>query len=138
MSEFMGPLTKNLVVADGQVGTVAAAVTSNPGSWAERYNLLFSNVGAQTETLIVTQTRNGGTPRRVRIAVLDPGEALEITGLPVNVADMVLAVTTDAGSVDYLVSKAGYETHMESRVYDASGLPKSYPQIFEQLAAALG
>ena len=68
--------------------------------------------------------------------MLDPGESLEITGLPVNVADVVMAVTTDAASVDYLVSKSGYyDAHGVARVYDANGLPKVYPDV---LAARSG
>lgn len=131
------PQTRNLVVADGQVGTVASAVLSGTRDAAPRYNFTFSNVGVNVETLVITFSRAGGTPRQVRQVVLDPDETFELCGLPCNKADSVYAVTSNASSVDYLVSTASEQTVLGSQVYDANGMPKSLPWVVEQLAAVL-
>ncbi len=57
-----------------------------------------------------------------------------MTGLPINKADSVYAVTTTAECVDYLTSVAPDESPLVSMAYDADGLPRMSPQILEQLA----
>ncbi len=135
----MLPLTRNLVVADGQLGSSAAAIQAGTGDVARRFNFTFSNSSASaTETIVLSYSRNGGTRRQLRQVVLDPGETAELTGLAINKADAVYAVATDAATVDYLVSQAADEAPLCWQVYDANGLPKSYPYIYEQLAAVFG
>jgi hypothetical protein len=139
----MQPLKQNLVIADGQVAATATQITTGAASRARRLNVIFSNVGTQTETLIITTLRGGGanltgTARRIHRVLLDPNWSLHIRGLPLNIDDSLLAVTTDAGAVDYVISMASEETELEIRVYDDNGLPAASPQIFEQLAAVLG
>ncbi len=144
----MGPQYTNLVIGDGQVQTVASQVSMGAANLARRLNVIFSNVGTQTETLVVTTIRSAGvsasgTPnptgpvRRLARVVLDPNESFHVKGLPLNDLDVLLAVTTDAASVDYVVSIASHETLLDFQVHDDSGLKKHSPQIFEQLVAAL-
>ncbi len=135
----INPQTRNLVLADGQVAaTTAAVVIAGTRDVACRYNFTFTNVSASsTETLVITYSRAGGTQRQLRQVVLEPDETFELTGLPMNKADSVYAVTTDALSVDYLVSTAPDEAPLTSTVYDATGQPKSLPWIVEQMALVL-
>lgn len=133
----MNPQIRNLVLSDGQLTATAGVIASGPRDWACRLNLTFTNVGASSETVVITYSRAGGTQRQLRQVVLDPDETFELTGLPINKADLVYAAATDAACVDYVVSVAADEAPLSSRVYDASGMPKTSPQIFEQLAAVL-
>ena len=130
----MFPATRNLVIADGQVEDSSTAIMSDNNSVAGRYNLTFTNVGSNTETLIITYSRDGGTQRRLRQVTLAVDEVYEITGLPVNKDDSVYAVTTTADSVDYVISAAPDEAPLNSMAYDSDGLPRMSPQILEQLA----
>ncbi len=134
----MNPLTRNLVVADGQVAITATAVIAGTRDAACRYNLTFSNVGANSETLVLTYSRAGGTQRQLRTVVLETDETFELTGLPINKSDTLYALTTTALCVDYLVSTAPDEAPLCSQVYDATGTAKTNPQVLEQLALALG
>lgn len=129
---------RNLTIADGQVATAAAQIATSPGTDASRVNVAFANVGGQDETLVLTISRNGGTARRLRRVVLAADEQLEICGLALNGTDSLLAATTNAGSVDYLVSIATENAPQTMCVYDASGSPKTAPYILEQLIDALG
>lgn len=139
----MNPLKQNLVTADGRVAATATQITTGAACKAKRLNVLFCNVGTAEEVLIVTTTRGGGAnltgvARRVHRAVLQPNEALHLRGLPLNYDDSLLAATTNAESVDYVVSVASEETELDFITYDDSGNVKSGPQIVEQLAAVLG
>ncbi len=134
----MHPQTQNLVLGDGQVETTAAIVLQGALSIAGRYNLTFANSGSSSETLVLTYSRNGGTQRLIRTVTLETDEVFEITGLPVNKADAVYAATTNASVVDYVTSVAAMESPLTSQAYDATGAPKSSPQMLEQLAIVLG
>ncbi len=129
----MEPLTQNLTVADGQVGIVAAQITAGISSRARRLNLTFNNVGTQDETLVLTLSRNGGTARRIERVVLSPNEKLKIGGLALNLSDSLLAVTSNAASVDYVISVAPMDAPETSLTYDSDGRLKTLPYIIEQL-----
>ena len=127
------PLTKNLTVASGQVATVATQITAGVGSRAKRLNLKVCNVGGQQETLILTLSRNGATAVRVKRIVLDPNEEFKLGGFALNASDSLLAVTTNAASVDYLISIADDTAPYTEETYDDSGRLKNAPYILEQL-----
>ena len=92
-----------LTLADGQLaassGTILAA-----GSIERTVNVILTNTGTATETVIVSVSRAGGTARRlIRIGV-ESYESLYITGLPLDPADTIAAYTTNATTVDYLIT----------------------------------
>lgn len=135
---MFAPLTVNLTVADGQVATTATQITAGVGDHARRLNVLLSNTGAQDETVTLTYSRAGGTQRRVWRGVLGANEQARICGLAVNGGDVLYGQATDAGVVDYVVSIAGPDAPLTMAVYDDSGLPKTAPQVLDQLAALTG
>lgn len=127
------PLNVNLTTGSGQVATTATQITAGVGNRARRLNLKFCNVGGQTETLILTLSRNGATAVRIKRVVLEPNEEFRISGLPLNATDSLLGVTTNASSVDYFVSIAGTEAPYAEETYDDAGRVKNAPYIVEQL-----
>ena len=113
----------SITVNDGQVGTAAAAIIP-VGSPEGRYSATFQNTSASlTEIVLVTFTRSGGSSRRVARAILAPNEQLVITGMPVGTGDAVLASTTDATTVDFVVAVSGAST-LEIISLDANGVRK--------------
>lgn len=129
---------ENLNVGDGQVQIVATQIAAGAANKARRMNVTFANVGGQNETLVLTLSRNGGTPRRLKRVVLELNEQLEVCGLPLNLQDVLFAQTTDAASIDYLVSIAATEAPLTMHVYDDKGGLKTAPYILEQLDAITG
>lgn len=129
----MLPFIQNLTVADGQVATVAAQVLAGTANQARRYNVTFANIGGQEETLILLLSRNGGPKRRLKHAVLEADEQLEIGGLPLNLSDVLYAQTTDAASVDYTASICGTDAPLTMHVYDNTGGLKTAPNLANQL-----
>lgn len=129
---------RNLTLADGQVAATATEITAGPGDMARRVNVSFSNVGGAEETLVLTITRNSGTARRLRRVTLAANEQFEITGLPLNSTDSLKAATTNASSVDYMVSLAPDDAPLSSCVYDENGSPRHVSDILEQMIQLLG
>ncbi len=86
----------------------------------------------------LTISRNGGTARRLKLVVLGADEQLEIGGLPLNLSDSLLAQTSNAASVDYVISVAASEAPLTMHVYDDGGRLKTAPYILEQLDAVVG
>ena len=132
-------MANNLTIGDGQVASgTPAQIASSPGSSeATRLNVSLANVGGQDETLILTIVRGTGTPRRYKRVVLAADEQIEICGLPLNPTDSLQAVTTNANSIDYLVSVASANAPQTFAVYDSYGGVKTAPYILDQLANAL-
>lgn len=125
----------NLTLADSQLGTTEAEIIAGIGSVAKRLHLIFSNVGTFEETVLIRISRNGGTARRLYRMVLQANEAFELDGLPLNSDDSLKASTTNASSVDCVVSQAPDNVRQTLAFYDDSGIPKTSPQILEQMAA---
>ena len=126
----------NLTVADGQVAITATKIASGFNQ-ARRMNLTFANVGGLSETLTLTLSRNGGTPRRLKQVVLDANEQFEVCGLPLNSTDILYAQTTDAASVDYLVSVASDNAPLTMHTFDSAGRLRTAPYILEQMDAVM-
>jgi hypothetical protein len=132
------PLVQNLTIADGQLAAAAAQITAGPGNRARKVNVILSNTGTQDETVVLTYSRAGGTPRRVWRGVLSANWQARVCGLPVNGGDVVYGVATDAGVVDYVVSITGVDAPLSMAVYDDNGLPASAPQVLDALATLTG
>lgn len=133
----MEPFVKNLTIADGSVAATATQITAGSGNHARRLNVKFCNVGGLEETLLLTVSRNGGAARRLKRVVLAANEEFKLGGLPLNQSDSLLAATTNAASVDYVVSIAALDAPYTEETYDDSGRPKQAPYLQDQLDAAL-
>ncbi len=128
----------NLTVADGQVATTATEITKGRGNHARPLDLTFANVGGQEETLILSISRGGGTARRLKRVVLSPDEQLEICALALNSTDSLLAQTSNAASVDFVVAIASGHAPYAMHVFDDKGGLKSAPYILEQIESLTG
>ena len=122
-------------LADGQVAASQTAIlnqaiaTTNygPGFTLDPYraSINFANTsGSLSETVQLFVQREGGTSRLIDYAILAPHEVRKITGIPMNPGDTLLAQTTDATTVDYIVwgSADGIYTAL---TYTATGATKS-------------
>lgn len=125
----------NLTLFDGQVASGVAAQIATGQDTARRHSITFCNTGTNDETLILTLSRNGGTPRRIRQVILSTNEQMQFNGLPLNKTDVLSAVTTNPNVMDYVVSIAADEAPMGMAVYDASGQAKVVPYLLDQLDA---
>lgn len=112
----------NPTLADGQVAASAAALLSGQGG---PVSVTFQNVGGSPETVVVTLARAGGPARRVARAVLAANEQLLLVGLPISAADSLKAVTSNAESVDYVVSAAPESAPLQVYTLDANGAIKN-------------
>jgi hypothetical protein len=133
----VGPLTRNLTLADGQVAATATAVYTGVGNVGRRLNVTLANTNTTEETVVLTFARKGGTARRLARVVLAPNEQFELCGLPLDREDVLYGVTTTADVVDYIVSIAADEAQSRRTVYDESGMEKTYPDVVEQLGTVL-
>lgn len=113
-------------LANGQLAASATSMlgtqAGSPSSGRHAVNvLLFNTSGSLTETVQLTVTVNGGTARTVAYASLAPYEKLYLSNLPLDPADALLGTTTDATTVDYIVSEAsgGLPTVVTIDVYGA-------------------
>lgn len=116
------PVTrKNL--ANGQVAASATAIYTCAAQDAERVSVLFRNVGGSNETLAVTVLPQGSTSRQVFRTVLAANEGCLIDGLIVELGDILKATTSNATSVDYLVSLSDAKG-LTFQTFDANGALK--------------
>ena len=101
-------MARTLTLADGQLGTTAAAILSGgsapPGGHVD---VICQNTSSEEQTVVLTFQRSGGTARRIWRAVLAENEQLLVGGIPLQPDDTLLAVTTTASAVDYLVFASG-------------------------------
>lgn len=113
-----------LTVADGQVAAATATIYTGTRS-SETVNALFTNTsGATTETVVVTLTDESAvtpTARRIARAVLSPNEQLFIGGIPMASDDLLKAATTDATTVDYIISSSSSDLPFTILTLDANG-----------------
>ncbi len=131
------PKVKNLTIADGQLAATATPLTAGRDH-ARKINVILANTGTQDETIVLTYSRAGGTPRRIWYGVLSPNWSARICGLPINGADVLLGQTTDAGVVDYVVSMTGLDAPLTMVVVNDAGLLATAPQLLDQMAALTG
>jgi hypothetical protein len=93
----------NVNLANGQLATSSATLLS---STSGRVSILCRNTSASlTETVVLTLAVAAGTARSLVRAVLAPNEALLVTNLPLDTADVLAGSTSDATTVDYLVTQ---------------------------------
>jgi len=113
--------------ADGQLPASAAALftAGQDGNYPSDGNvgvaLTLANTSASlTETVTITFQRQGGTARRIAHLVLLPNEAAVIDGLPMSMGDIILGVTSDATTVDYVLG-ASATGPLTISVFDSNG-----------------
>lgn len=119
-------MARKLTLADGQLAAAAATIlagSSLDGGEGGKVQVLAQNVGSSAETVVLTMQRAGGTARRVARAVLAANEQLLVTGLPMQPDDTLLGTTTNATSVDYLVTAS--DGPLTIRTLGAAGAEKS-------------
>jgi hypothetical protein len=118
-------MARDLTLADGQLGTTAATLYSGASAPANghRIDVILQNTGDSEETVVLTFQRMGGTARRLFQCVLQADEQLLLRGVPVQPDDTVLAVTSTASVVDYLVTVSSAAT-LTAEVLDSSGTNK--------------
>ena len=94
---------QNFTLSDGQLGTSAAMILDGSTASDGKVSAIFVNTGLNTETVVITFKRAGGTARQIRREVLATLESFTISGLSIQYGDTLLGVTTNATSVDYLI-----------------------------------
>ena len=121
-------------LADGQLGSTAAAILSGTDSPpSRRVCVVCQNTGTSEETVVLTFQVGGGTARRLFRAVLNENEQLVADGLPIQEGDTLLGVTSTASTVDYLVSASGSGA-IRFEVLDANGTGKGVTTLRKLLA----
>ena len=121
-------------VADGQLPTSAAALytvpslSQNPSTAPTRQaTVSLRNTSASTtETVLIAMVRSAGAnaPRTIAQLVLAPNEAAIVQGVPLAPGDSIRGQTTDANTVDYLVSTESTTVAFVVQCYDANGALK--------------
>jgi hypothetical protein len=123
-----------LNLADGQLPTTAGTLFTGSEADAPRIGGIFSNTSASlTETITLSMKRNNGNTRRIRHIVLGPNEQLVMAGLPCPTGDLLLGITTDATTVDYLIQRSE-APDLNFTVHDANGSIKQVSTITGLLA----
>lgn len=97
-------MSRALTVSDGQLGTTAATLLSGVSMPTDgrRLDIVIQNTGPNSEVVLITFQRAGGTARRLARAVLEENEQLIINSLPVQGDDTPLGRTTTASVVDFM------------------------------------
>lgn len=117
-------MARPLTLADGQLGTTAATLLSGADApQSGRVDVVLSNTGTSEETVVLTFQRSGGTARRLARLVLNANEQAHVRGVAVQPDDTLLAVTSTASAVDYLVTASGAAT-LTVDVLDGAGTSK--------------
>lgn len=114
-----------LTIADGQLAATSTEILGVSTSGSERHvNVLMRNTSASTtQTVVLTVSRDGGTARSLVRAVLAPHEPLHVLNIPLDPADVLAGSTTNATTVDYLVTTSQGGA-FEVRSLDANGALK--------------
>lgn len=117
-------------LADGQLAAAAATIFTGgqDANYPSEGNLvatlsLCNTSGANTETCTITFKRQGGTARRIARVVLSPNETARISGIPMQMGDVLLGAATDATTVDYVLGVSGISS-FAVEVFDANGSSK--------------
>lgn len=92
-------------LADGQLAAAKGTLYTVPGSTVTYITYMsFLNAGASTETVII-YLNTSGTSREIVNATLSPGDSLRFDGrLSLEAADLIEGETTNATSVDYVIT----------------------------------
>jgi hypothetical protein len=119
-------MARTLTLADGQVAASAASILSSLDAGIEHVGVTFINTGTATETLVVTMRRAGGTARQIARAILSAKESLVLSGVAMQPDDTLLAATTNASAVDYVVT-GGSQGPFVAVSHDQYGAVKQAP-----------
>lgn len=113
---------RNLILANGQLGTTAATLLSGAAAPSEGLvNVVLNNTGTNEETILLTLQVRGDTARRIARIVLQENQAAHVRGIPLGFEDTLLAVTTTASVVDHLVTVGDGSLRVEVLSADGSG-----------------
>ena len=112
--------------ADGQLAASTATILG-VGTAERTVGIALFNTAAQTQTVILTLTRTGGTARSIARAELKENEALYVDGIQMDPSDVLSGYASGASSVDYLVSLSSKPFGITTR--DATGVAKASQAI---------
>lgn len=98
-------------LANGQLAatatTILGASSGSPSSGRHNVSVILYNTSASSqETVSLTVSYNGSTARTIAHAVLAAKETLIVSNLPMDPADILAGIATDATTVDYVVTEA--------------------------------
>lgn len=117
--------------ADGQLAASATSIfiAGQDGNYPSvgdiNGSLTLTNTSAvNTETIVLTFKRQGGTSRRLLRLVLSPNEAAIVRGIPMQQGDQLLGSTTDATTVDYVLGDSAGGVGLTVESYDSNGVLK--------------
>ena len=97
-------MPRSLTLASGQLGTTAATLLSGANAPPTgRVTAILNNTGTSEETIVLTFQVSGGTARRLVRIVLQENQAAHVRGIPIQPDDTLLALTSTASVVDYLM-----------------------------------
>lgn len=126
-------MAREWTLADGQLGTTAATLLSGVDAPALGHvEVVLQNTGDTEETIVLTFRRSGGTARRLVRLVLQANEQAFVRGVAMQPDDTLLAVTTTASTVDYLVVASGAKS-LTAEVLDAAGTSKGVTTLRKML-----
>ena len=129
------PITNRQTITSGQLGTTAATLLAGENaSDTGRLDLICQNVGSNTETIVLTFQTNGATAVRLWRCELAQNEQLKATAIPIQGGDTLLAVTTTASSVDYLITRSEAKS-LSFETFSANGTSKGVGTLRQILQA---
>ena len=111
-------------LTDGQLAATATSLLSGATVADQKVQIVCVNTGTGAETVIVTQKVSGGTARQVARSILGAKETLIVTGIGMHGDDTLLGQTTNATTVDYVVSTCPSDEPFEIESLDANGALK--------------
>jgi hypothetical protein len=120
-------------VADGQLPNSATAIYTAPtvsalGTQGPVHGIVscLNTSSSLTETVVLTLTRAASAvARRIARVVLGPNEQAFVTGVPLSAGDVIKGQTSDANTVDYVVSVTEQDLPLVVAAFDASGNAKT-------------
>lgn len=111
------------LVANGQLADSTSALYTGI-SPVQAVVVLQNTSNSSSETVLLTLTPSGGTARRIARAVLAANEQLVLSGVPLNVNDVLKGHATDASTVDYTVSTTATDIPYSLATLDGNGALK--------------
>jgi hypothetical protein len=117
-------LTRSKSFTSGQLAATATSILSGADAGERKVQLSCVNTGSSAETVIVKQQVAGGTARQIARAVLGANESLVVTGIGMQPDDTLLGQTTNAATVDYVVSGCPNDEAFSIVSLDANGALK--------------
>ena len=112
-----------MMMADGQLSSSSATILGTAASDRTVGVVLYNTSSVLQQTVRLTITRSGSAARTLVRAVLEGNESLYLAGLTLDPSDLLAGLTTNAATVDYLVTTGLGPFSVTTR--DKAGAPKA-------------